>query len=207
MNTAEQTLPLHSYRINEIFLSLQGEGIRAGTLNFFIRFTGCNLQCRKETEGFDCDTEFQSGRPLTKEEIHAELRSLSTTCEWIIFTGGEPALQLDDTLVGFFKSLGYKLAIETNGSRPLPDGLDWICVSPKTAEHTLKVSFAHELKYVRSHGMAIPKPTVKADNLLISAAWEAEGPSKKNIEWCIRLVTENPAWRLSLQQHKLMGIR
>ena len=202
-----QTSPAKTYRINEIFLSLQGEGIRAGTPNFFLRFSGCNLMCRKETEGFDCDTEFQSGVSMTAEEIVNRMRELSTNCAWIILTGGEPTLQIDDALVGFLKNSGYSLAIETNGTREVNPMIDWITVSPKTAEHTLRQKTAHEVKYVRAHGMGIPKSSVKAEYYLISPAWDPEGLSPKNLEWCIALVKENPSWRLSLQQHKLMGIR
>lgn len=198
---------MKTYKINEIFYSIQGEGVRAGTANFFIRFSGCNLRCAKNTEGFDCDTEFQSGRALSTQEILNEIQTLNQNCSWIILTGGEPSLQLDQDFVRFFKKLGYHLAIETNGTKALPDGLDWICVSPKTAEHTLQQNFAHELKYVRSYGMGIPKPCIQAEYFLISPAFEAHGLEQKNLEWCIQLVRENPKWRLSLQQHKLWNVR
>lgn len=129
---------MKSYLVNEIFYSLQGEGVRAGTPNLFLRFSKCNLACAKETHGFDCDTEFVSGRSLTQEKIVGELRRLSTTCEWVVLTGGEPALQLDRELIDTLHDAGYKLAIETNGSFELPSGLDWITVSPKMAEHAIR---------------------------------------------------------------------
>src|SRR5262249_59761992 len=86
------------YRVNEIFYSLQGEGVRAGTANLFLRFARCNLACSVETHGFDCDTEFESGRPMTRSEIAAELAALAPDCRWVILTGGGPALQVDRAL-------------------------------------------------------------------------------------------------------------
>lgn len=209
MNSTEnKTLSFpKAYRINEIFYSLQGEGVRAGTANLFLRFSGCNLSCSKETEGFDCDTEFQSGRSWSIVEIQKEFLTLAPDCRWVILTGGEPSLQLDDHFVTTLKTWGYKIAIETNGTRALPEGIDWICVSPKTAEHSLRQKFAHELKYVRSYGMGIPKPSVKAEHYLLSPAFEAESMPRRNLEWCMQLVRENPEWRLSVQQHKIWNVR
>src|SRR5690349_6274030 len=83
------------YLVNEIFYSLQGEGVRAGTPNLFLRLSKCNLTCLKETHGFDCDTEFESGRWMTIGEIVSELKELAPQCDWVILTGGEPALQVD----------------------------------------------------------------------------------------------------------------
>lgn len=198
---------MKTYRINEIFYSLQGEGLRAGTPNFFIRFSGCNLRCSKEREGFDCDTEFQSGLDWTLEEILKELKILNRTCQSIIFTGGEPSLQLDDEMIDFFKAHGFYLAIESNGLRELSSKLDWICISPKTAEHTLKQKFAHELKYVRAYGQGLPQPEIEAENYLISPAFDAGHLSERNLKWCIELCEQNPPWRLSVQQHKIWNVR
>src|SRR5690606_16763260 len=92
-------MPDRSYTINEIFHSLQGEGVRAGTANLFLRFTGCNETCRVETHGFDCDTEFASGRKMTLDEIIAEFRQIGPKTDWITLTGGEPGLQVDRTLI------------------------------------------------------------------------------------------------------------
>ncbi|MCB0359280.1 MAG: 7-carboxy-7-deazaguanine synthase QueE, partial [Bdellovibrionales bacterium] len=96
-----------TYTINEIFYSLQGEGVRAGTANIFVRFSGCNQTCSIESHGFDCDTEFVSGRKLTADELLAEIKSLSADCRWIILTGGEPTLQLDAALVERLKEEGF----------------------------------------------------------------------------------------------------
>jgi 7-carboxy-7-deazaguanine synthase len=198
---------MKQYAVNEIFYSLQGEGVRAGTPNLFLRFAGCNLACSQETHGFDCDTEFVSSRKMTIDEITAELHDLSSDCKWIILTGGEPGLQLDPELLNNLHGLGYSLAIETNGSVALPDGLDWITVSPKVAEHAIRQRTAHEVKYVRGYGQGIPKTVVEAEHCLISPAFNGADLDRKTLDWCIRLVKENPPWRLSLQQHKWWSIR
>jgi organic radical activating enzyme len=205
-STSVEKLP-KAYRVNEIFYSLQGEGLRAGTANIFLRFTGCNLKCSRETEGFDCDTEFQSGRPWTLESILAEMHRLAPHCRSIILTGGEPGLQIDAELIQALKAAGFYIAIETNGTKELPEGIDWITLSPKTAEHSLRQKTANELKYVRSYGMGIPKPSVIADHYLLSPAFDGEYLPPENLEWCLRLVRENPDWRLSVQQHKFWKIR
>jgi organic radical activating enzyme len=195
------------YRVNEIFYSLQGEGVRAGTPNLFLRFSRCNLECRVETHGFDCDTEFESGRPMTLPEIVAEMRSLSSECRWVILTGGEPALQVDLELIGLLHAEGYSLAIETNGSVELPPEIDWITVSPKVAEHAIRQRQAHEVKYVRGYGQGIPRTVVEAEHYLISPAFDGAEVDRRTLDWCIRLCRENPPWRLSVQQHKLWSVR
>lgn len=195
------------YLVNEIFYSLQGEGVRAGTPNLFLRLSRCNLACKVETHGFDCDTEFESGRWMNLPEILGEFRQLSADCDWVILTGGEPALQVDRELIDILHEAGYKLAVETNGSFELPAGIDWITVSPKVAEHALRQRRANEVKYVRGHGQAIPKTVVEADHYLISPAFEGAEVDPRTLDWCIRLCKENPPWRLSVQQHKLWRVR
>ena len=195
------------YLINEIFYSLQGEGVRAGAPSFFLRLAKCNLACKVETHGFDCDTEFESGRWMTLPEIVEELRQLSATCEWIVLTGGEPALQVDREMIDALHAAGYKLAIETNGSLELPEGLDWITVSPKVAEHAIRQRKAHEVKYVRGYGQAVPRTVVEAEHYLISPAFEGERLDPRTLDWCVRLCRENPPWRLSVQQHKVWKVR
>jgi len=196
-----------TYRVNEIFYSLQGEGVRAGTPNLFLRFSKCNLACSQETHGFDCDTEFESGRRVSAEEIVEELRRLSADCRWIVLTGGEPALQLDEELIAALRAAGYRLAIETNGSVELPPGLDWVTVSPKVAEHAIRQRTADEVKYVRGYGQGIPETVVAAEHLLVSPAFDGDELDRRTLDWCIRLVEENPPWRLSVQQHKGWGVR
>lgn len=214
------------YQVNEIFASLQGEGMRAGTFNIFVRFTGCNLQCAMEPGplspgGFDCDTEFAAGRKMTGAEIvdacfsewdhHIPEGDKIEGMPGVIFTGGEPSLQLDSSLLTLLDDAGFgPLCIETNGSRDLKeiaDALNWITVSPKVAEHAIKQTKAHEVKYVRGYGQAIPKTVVRADHYLISPAFDGMDLGKRNLDWCIQLVKENPEWRLSVQLHKAWGLR
>ena len=208
------------YRINELFYSIQGEGANAGRAALFVRFSGCNLECSRDAEGFDCDTEFAGGRSMTLAEIEGEAIDLLPTegkdilC---IFTGGEPALQLDEPLIERMHDLGLAACVETNGTRELPRGLDHIVVSPKTAEHTLRAGHLaptrgqrqiHELRYVRAHGQALPKPKLIADQHFLSPAWSDDpAETKKNLAWCIDLVKAAPSWRLSVQMHKLWGAR
>lgn len=228
------------YSVNEIFAAPQGEGMRAGTANVFVRFSGCNLRCdgAEENDQFApvCDTEFTSGTMLTVDEMllrsvealaaygyHVKPRSEQGLLEkrevGVIFTGGEPSLQLTEELVRSFSMAGFLTAIETNGTRPVPVNLDYIAVSPKTAEHTLHVSEAltdafgvprliDELRYVRRVGQAIPKPALKALYYLISPHVQPTGViHPEDMEWCVKLVMANPTWRLSTQQHKTWGVR
>jgi organic radical activating enzyme len=209
----ETSMNEKKYRINEIFYSLQGEGVRAGTPNFFVRFSGCNMACDQEAGpkspgGFVCDTEFESGVWLDSAAILERLLMLSTLCKAIIWTGGEPGLQLDAPLIATMKAAGYYQAIESNGSLALPDGLDWVCISPKVAEHGLKVEAASEVKYVRHAGQGIPQPRIKADHYLISPAFDHSGNvPRETLAHCIELCKANPPWRLSLQQHKVWKVR
>jgi 7-carboxy-7-deazaguanine synthase len=193
-------------RVNDIFRSIQGEGARTGTLNVFVRFSGCNLTCSLQTHGFDCDTEFSSGRNLSEDEILEEVAELAGCCRSVILTGGEPLLQATPTLIQKLRQK-YYVAVETNGTQPLPSHVDWVTVSPKTAEHTLRVTQADELRYVRSANQSIPKPAIRSANLFVSPAWGDEGPLPNALSNCLALVTENPAWRISLPIHKIMGVQ
>lgn len=195
------------YAINEIFYSVQGEGVRAGTANVFVRFAGCNLTCARDNEaGFDCDTEFSSARKMTATAIYSAVAAF-LPCKAIIFTGGEPSLQLDALLLDHFND--YYCAIETNGTHDVSNlGLSWVTVSPKSAEHTLRQPTADEVKYVRRIGQGIPRPVIKATYKLLSPACQANGiilPA--DLAYCIDLVKEFPEWRLSTQQHKLWNVR
>lgn len=208
----------HHYQINEIFYSIQGEGVRAGTANVFVRFAACNLHCSKESKmdegseyvaGFDCDTEFASGRAMTLSELVQAMEDVGAIApRSCILTGGEPALQVDKELINKLSAFGWYVAIETNGTRKLPDGIDWICLSPKSAWHTLQLKRCDELKMVRHAGQELPHHIpITAKNLVVSPAFDARGLSRKNLEWCIGLVKANPDWRLSVQQHKGWAVR
>jgi len=198
--------------VQEVFYSLQGEGVRAGTPNVFVRFAGCNMTCRQETHGFDCDTDFSSGIAYACDELVALALSLVPAPQdcGVIFTGGEPALQLDRPLVAALDAAGFAtMAIETNGSRNVDHLLlDWVTVSPKTAEHALRQRTADEVKYVRHVHQPVPKTQVEATHYLISPAAEPDGTIRADtLRWCIALCKEHPPWRLSCQQHKTWGVR
>lgn len=196
------------YMVKEIFYSLQGEGVRAGTANVFVRFAGCNLACSLAKEGFDCDTDFAGGTAMTAREILNEMHRAArlVECDWCILTGGEPALQVDDHLISQLKDEDWKIAIETNGTRCLPDGIDWVCVSPKP--HTIiEQRSADEVKFVLDAGMTPPETSFSADHILVSPAHDGDKPRPGALDWCIQLVKDNPDWRLSVQQHKQWGVR
>ena len=203
------------YTVNEMFLSLQGEGARAGTANVFVRFSGCNMRCdvkagKRSPGGFACDTEFESGRPLTAAQIVGRALKLAPGAGiGIIFTGGEPALQLDQTLVAATRRAGFHpLCIETNGTIDVAGlGLDWISLSPKVAEHAVRVKDCSEIRYVRGYGQGIPKPKARAASKFISPAFSGDSLDPETLRWCVALVKANPDWALSVQQHKAWGIR
>jgi organic radical activating enzyme len=195
------------YSINEMFYSLQGEGMRAGTANVFVRFAGCNLTCKLETHGFDCDTEFSGGRSYSASELETEMKRIGGKCRNAILTGGEPLLQVDPELILVLRNAGWYLAVETNGTQEVPSGIHWVTCSPKVAEHAVRVVQADEVKYVRHAGQALPKPRCEAQHYLLSPAFTPDGVDRDSLLWCIKLVKENPIWRLSVQQHKAWSIR
>lgn len=213
-----------NYTVNEVFYSLQGEGVRAGTPAIFVRFAGCNLRCNAAEDGFDCDTDFAKGDKLDTHELFELVKShsMDNGCANVIFTGGEPALQLDRELVARFKldsSRPWHLAIETNGTVPIQANLDWICCSPKPNGGELHVHWANELKYVLARGQEPPDTPMPAEHLLVSPAfpadfargvgggWDDSVELEENVNWCIAWCLAHPAWRLSMQQHKLWRIR
>ena len=197
------------YIIKEIFYSLQGEGIRAGTANVFVRFAGCNLSCTKAVEGFDCDTDFSGGMPMTSDEIFTAIDEFTDRKPVpIVWTGGEPALQLDSELTAKATNRGHYQAVETNGTLRLPSNISWIAVSPKRG-HALQIASAHEARYVLSYGMTPPDPQpVAALYNIVSPAYEENGELlDANLKWCVDICKKLPTWRLSIQQHKEWGIR
>jgi len=206
------------YRINEIFYSPQGEGFFVGKLRIFVRFTGCNLRCaekpgKRSPGGFDCDTEFASGRNLTRDELIAEIGTLREQhgCNKLVLTGGEPMMQVDEPLLEALRGAGYWLSMETNGSYEVPDGVDWITVSPKVAEHCIKQRTANEVKYVRGYGQALPKTKVEAEHYYISPAFDGNMVEPRTIEWCKELVKQpdksGRRWSVSIQKHKVWEVR
>lgn len=195
--------------ISEVFYSLQGEGARAGEASIFIRLQGCKTKHACAASGIVCDTEFESGRPYTIEQLHAEIKDFP--CTWIVWTGGEPLDQLTTDHVKYFKHKGYRQCIETSGLRPLPEGmyLDHIVVSPKVAEHIVAKNFpsgVHELRYVRHAGQSVPQPSIEAMYRYISPHSDGFTINKENLKHCINLCKMHPEWRLSVQQHKIWSI-
>jgi len=196
-------------KISEIFYSLQGEGARAGTPTFFIRLQGCKAKNACYALGIRCDTEFESGKEMEVEDLATWLLTKNQDCKQITWTGGEPLDQLTEEHIAFFKERGYFQAIETSGLHPAPNGLDFICVSPKVAEHVVKKNFPDgvtELRYVRHAGQEIPAPSIAAAHYWISPHSDGFEINTENLKHCINLCLKHPAWKLSVQQHKLWNV-
>ncbi len=189
-------------RVNEIFYSLQGEGGRTGHPSIFIRLSKCNLSCSF------CDTEYESGVKMTLEEVTNKIAEYP--CEWIIWTGGEPTLQLTDEVVAHFKEKGYKQAIETNGTRRVPNGLDYITCSPKQNFELVRklIPEVDELRFPISAGDPLPDISIlpKSKQYMLSPIFDDLKVIPENVKYCVDLVMKNPEWSLSLQTHKLIGI-
>lgn len=194
---------MKTYMVKEIFYSIQGEGVRAGIPHVFVRFAGCNLDCNDETMGWKCDTDFAGGTAYSDAALVDEIRRVGGTCQWVLLTGGEPTLQADQMLVNLLRTFGYRLAIETNGTRSVPSGIDWICCSPKYGR--IDLVEANEVKYVLAAGQ---KPGwFPAPNRLVSPAFKGAEPDPDAIAWCVQWVLDHPDWRLSTQNHKWWGVR
>jgi organic radical activating enzyme len=196
-------------KVSEIFYSLQGEGARAGVATVFIRLQGCKAKHACFSMGIKCDTEFESGKEYSLEDIIQWLNKFAPKCKEITWTGGEPLDQLTEEIIAFFSNRGYYQAVETSGLHPAPKGIDFICVSPKVAEHVVKKNFPDgvtELRYVRHAGQDIPQPQVPAQHLWLSPHSNGKELDGDNLQHCIQLCLENPAWRLSIQQHKIWNV-
>ncbi|QWD66780.1 7-carboxy-7-deazaguanine synthase [Polynucleobacter sp. MWH-Aus1W21] len=216
------------YTVKELFPTLQGEGAHAGRAAVFCRFAGCNLWSGREEDRATaicqfCDTDFVGSDGFgggkfdtaisLADAIETSWRSTSAGPQqrYVVFTGGEPLLQLDGELISALHQKGFAIAIETNGTLKVPKGIDWVCVSPK-AGSDLIVLQADELKLV------IPQQG-HSDLEKIMARFEKmdyrnrflqpmDGPNlKSNTELAVGLCQKRPLWRLSLQSHKLIGIR
>ena len=197
-------------KINEIFYSIQGEGCHAGVPSVFIRFSGCNLRC-----GF-CDTIHEDGKMMSDEEIISEIKRQPSA--QIVLTGGEPSLYIDEDFVSKLKEeTGLPIAIETNGTHKLPKGIDWITVSPKAGmseygNTSVKVEHADELKVV-DVGQELETyfllPCVDKSTVMLLQPCYVDNPKKReeNLNRTLRRVLEDPRWRLSLQTHRMIGVR
>lgn len=196
-------------KISEIFYSIQGEGARVGTPTIFVRTSGCKAKFACYAKGIKCDTEFESGKDMTVEEIHKWIEANANGCKEITWTGGEPTDQLTDEMIQYFKDLDYYQAIETSGLNPIPKGLDFICISPKVAEHVVKKNFPFvidELRYVRHAGQDIPNPAIKAKHYWISPHSDGFTINGDNVRHCLELCKLNPQWKFSLQNHKIWNV-
>ena len=191
-------------KVKEIFYSLQGEGGRQGEASIFVRLSGCNLHCDF------CDTDFSGGEDMTCEQILSQIQHFP--CQWIIWTGGEPTLQLTDECLQFFRQAGYRQAIESNGSNPLSSLLDYMVISPKSPTNNARKINPRidELRLPVRENDDIPpiESLPQAKHYFLSPIF-SENPSETNanIDYCIQQIMQNPQWRLSLQVHKLIGMR
>ena len=205
-----------TYAVKELFYSLQGEGVNAGRPAVFCRFAGCNLWSGREDDRASaicrfCDTDFvgaDAGKFSSPAALAAAVDSLwpEGGAKFVVLTGGEPALQADDALVAALHARGFAVAVETNGTLPLPAGLDWICVSPKAGTE-LKVRRGNELKLVYPQAGAEPADYEALDfaHFLLQPM---DGPEiNANMQKSAAYCMAHPRWRLSLQTHKVIGIR
>lgn len=188
------------YKINEIFYSLQGEGAYAGVPMVFVRFSGCNLSCPF------CDTSHQSFVEMTAAEIRREVAQYGCGC--VCITGGEPTLQLTEELIREAFE-GYEVHLETNGTCPVPPGVDWVTLSPKAAPVVL--TQAHEIKLLYGQGAEDPSrwQDFEASVYCLQPIAVEDDPdlSARNVSATIDYCKSHPQWRLSLQTHKLIHIR
>ena len=215
------------YQVKEVYLTLQGEGAQAGRTAVFLRFAGCNLWSGREEDRSSaicsfCDTDFrgtdgpQGGRYTAQElaEVVAALwlspqtptKPNTENHAYVVCTGGEPLLQLDESLIQALKQKGFAIGVETNGTLPAPAGIDWLCLSPKAGTQCSIVS-GDELKLVYPQAGICPEDFAKLDfkHFFLQPM---DGPElNRNIRLCIEYCSRHPQWRLSLQWHKMIGIK
>jgi 7-carboxy-7-deazaguanine synthase len=206
------------YTVKEIFYTLQGEGARAGRAAVFLRFAGCNLWSGREQDRAAatcqfCDTDFvgvnaDGGKFETADTLAdaAIARWPGGGAPYVVCTGGEPLLQLDAPLIDALHARGFEVAIESNGTLPAPPGIDWICISPKANAEFVQRS-GNELKLVYPQAGADPAQYegLAFDHFFLSPmdSPERDANTQAAIAYCL----EHPQWRLSLQTHKLIGVR
>ena len=209
-----------TYSVKEIYYTLQGEGAHTGRAAVFLRFSGCNLwsgleKDRKSAVCNFCDTDFVgTDGPGGGKFQNAKSLAATVASHWpkpgqgkpyVVCTGGEPLLQLDEALIEELHQLGFEVAVETNGTQAAPAGLDWICVSPKSSA-SLVLCKGDELKLVYPQHDALPEnfEELQFEHYFLQPMDGAD--TEKNTRLSIEYCREHPKWRLSLQSHKLMGI-
>lgn len=208
-----------SYKVKEIYYTLQGEGARTGRPAVFLRFTGCNLWSGREEDRSEavcqfCDTDFYGmdgvmGGKYSADELADIVLSLWPVQEqqrYVVCTGGEPLLQLDETIIDALHARQFEIGLETNGTITVPSGVDWICVSPK-ANTEVVVRQGHELKLVVQQAGITPDQF--ADwNFQNFYLQPMDGPLQREFtQWATEYCLQHPQWKLSIQTHKLLGIR
>lgn len=209
-----------SYAVKEIFLTLQGEGNFAGRTAVFCRFSGCNLWSGLEKDRDTavcqfCDTDFVGmdglggGRFKDAYSLAAAIEQQwgerDSSGRFVVFTGGEPLLQLDKPLINVLKQNGFFIAVETNGTILVPEGVDWICVSPKRGT-TLMQTYGDELKLVYPQEAMDPKEFESLSFKSFRLQPKDDQHQKENLRQTIQYCQDHPKWYLSLQTHKLIGI-
>jgi 7-carboxy-7-deazaguanine synthase len=209
-----------TYAVKEIFYTLQGEGAQAGRPAVFCRFAGCNLWSGREQDRASavcqfCDTDFVGTNGVGGGKFDTALAlAQAVASQWpeprsgrpfVVCTGGEPLLQLDEALVDAFHAQGFEIAVETNGTQPAPKGLDWICVSPKS-DAELVLTRGHELKLVFPQAKAMPErfTSLQFDHFFLQPMDNLE--RKRNTEQAVAYCLAHPLWHLSVQTHKFIGI-
>lgn len=189
-------------RVNEIFYSIQGEGYHAGTAAVFVRFSGCNLKCPF------CDTDFTQYTEMTEEEITDEVAKYDA--ELCVITGGEPTLQLTESLVDKLHAIGKYVAIETNGTRPIPKNVDWITCSPKNQYQDKAepvIIYADELKIVFD-GKKPKEYGIMANHYYLQPCDTGYiRPNKEINQKLVEYVKGNPIWKISIQGQKILKVR
>lgn len=211
-----------TYSVKEIYFTLQGEGAQTGRAAVFLRFAGCNLWSGREEHRAAavcrfCDTEFVGtdgpggGKFETASEVAEAVArqwpATSRACPFVVCTGGEPLLQLDDPLLDALHARGFEVGVESNGTVLAPDGIDWLCISPKAAAPVLQRS-GQELKLVYPQDEPEAQPEKFADlDFDHFFLQPLDSPDlEENTRLAIRYCLEHPQWKLSLQTHKLVGI-
>ncbi len=216
-----------TYSVKELFLTLQGEGAHAGRAAVFCRFSGCNLWTGREEDRSSaicqfCDTDFVGtdgagggkfeSPELLADAINQEWGNGDPHHKYVVFTGGEPLLQLDTALIMALKAKGFKIGLETNGTIKAPQGIDWICVSPKSGAELVQVQ-GDEIKVVipqAGHLGQLPQLLIRFEKMSFKHHFlqAMDGPDlEANRALAIKICQSRPLWRLSTQTHKLLGIR
>lgn len=207
------------YKVHEIFYTLQGEGAHSGIPAVFVRFSGCNLKCPW------CDTDFADYTEMSAAEIVASALDLydvpNQRRKMCVLTGGEPSLQVDRPLLDALHEAGFYICIETNGTHPLPDGIDWITCSPKAVGRHLALRRVNEVKvvYTGEYDPEVWRSQLEAEHWLLqplryTGEWllehavdEWEDDRNDNLDDTVRYILSHPFWRLSVQLHKIVGLR